>query len=107
MADLRPSFESALAAFGLAAVVTLPDGGPVATRAMWLPTDTVNRPAGSDYRRAEVWRVLALPSDDVPQVPRGTVVSVPESEGGESADWSVDEAERIDFDHHRVVVVPA
>lgn len=105
MADLRPSFESALAAFGLAAVVTLPDGEPVATRAMWLPSDTVNRPAGSDYRRAEVRRVLALPSDDVPQVPRGTVVSVPE--GGGSADWSVDEAERIDFDHHRVVVVPA
>ena len=107
MADLRPPLALALDAFALDAVVTPPSGPAVQTRAIWLPPVTVEYPSGSEFRRAESRRVLALPLEGLPQVPRGTVVTVPESEGAPTADWKIDEAERVDFDHYRAVVVPA
>lgn len=106
--DLRPSFESVLNAFSLDATVQLPGGVPsVSTKAVWLPPATEEVPAGSGMQRAEPRNVLALPKADVPQVPRGTVVTVPPEEGGVAVAWEVDAMERDDFDHHRVVVVRA
>jgi hypothetical protein len=105
--DLRPNIESALDAFSVDAVVTPPGGAAVGTRAIWLPPQTVDHPVGSEMRRAEMRRVLALPLEGLPQVPRGTVVSAPEQEGAAAANWRIEEAERVDFDHYRAVVVPA
>ncbi|KKM71001.1 hypothetical protein LCGC14_1434940 [marine sediment metagenome] len=105
--DLRPPLKAALDAFGLPATVTPPGGPTVQTTAVWLPPVTVDQPTTSDLRRAEPRRVLALPLAEAPQVPRDTVVSVPEHKGAVAADWKVDEAERIDFDHWRMMVVPA
>lgn len=106
MFDLRPPFAAALDAFGVAATVTLPDGSPVATRVVWQPPITEEYPTGSDHRRATPRRRLALPVVDVPLVPRGTIILAPEVSGDPSSEWSVDETERVDNDHHRVVVVP-
>jgi hypothetical protein len=104
--DRRPQIDAALAAFGLPAVVTVPAGLPVETEAFWLAPSTEQVPAGTDFRRAEMQRVLVLPLTDVPQVPRGTIVNIAPFQGGAPADWEVDSFERLDSDHYRVVVVP-
>ncbi len=107
MTDLRPTIESALDAFsGLGAVVTPPGGAAVETRAFWLSAVTVDYPTDADQRRAEPRRRLVIPLDGVTQIPRGTTVTVPEYEGAVARTWKVDEAERIDHDHYRLVVVP-
>jgi hypothetical protein len=103
--DLRPSFESALRAFGVPATVTVPSEDPVTTRALWLPPVTEVYPTGQDYRGAASRRMLALPISDVPEVPRGTVIAAPEQRGGSIVNWTVDETLRIDPDHHRLVVL--
>lgn len=107
MTDARPTIEEALDAFGVDAVVTPPGGPAVETRAIWLPPDTAQVPSGGDLRRVEPKRVLALPLVGLPEVPRGAVVTLPEFDGAESSDWKVDAAARVDFDHYRVVVMPA
>jgi hypothetical protein len=104
--DLRPSLESALSAFALPAVVTPPGGDPVETRAFWLPSTIEQVGVGPEFRRSEARRVLVLPTSEVPQVPRGTIVSMAEYEGGEAREWATDSMERFDSDHHRVWVVP-
>jgi hypothetical protein len=105
VSDLRPPIGIALDAFGVDATVTPPGADAVETRAIWLPSTTVE--TGEELRRAEPRRVLALPLEGLPEVPRGTVVTVPEFEGADPSDWKVDAAERIDFDHYRAVVMPA
>ena len=105
--DLRPPLESALDAFAPSepAVVTVPGEGPVETRAFWLPPTTEDVPGG-DLRRSESHRVLVLPKSTVPQAPRGTIVSIPESEGADASEWRVDSLEHDGHDEHRVIVVP-
>ncbi len=103
--DLRPTFESALDAFGLDATVTPPASAPVVTRALWLPHITEDLPGDGTLRRAEARRRLAIELADVPSIPRGTIVSVPEFKGQPSELWKVDEADRVDHDHFRLVVV--
>lgn len=106
MSDLRPPFAAALRAFGVAATVTLPDGDPVETRVLWQPPVTEEYPTGSDHRRATPRRRMSIGADDVPNVPRGTIINAAEVRGRAAADWKVDETERVDNDHHRVVVLP-
>lgn len=105
--DLRPPLTAALDAFGQSATVTPPGGSAVTTRAIWLPPVTTELPAGGALQRAEPLRVLSVPKADVAQVPRGTVIAAAEVPGGAVLNWKVDGFERVDPDHHRVVVVPA
>lgn len=107
MSDLRPPFVSALDAFGVAATVAVPDGDPVETRILWQPPVPEEYPTGSEHRRATPRRRMAISLADIPEVPRGTVVMAPEVSGGDTARWTVDETERVDSDHHRVVVISA
>ncbi len=74
---------------------------------MWLPPITVDHPGDGLQQRAEPWRRLAIPLSSVPQVPRGTVVAVPEYKGAAVANWKVDDADRLDHDHYRMTVLPA
>lgn len=106
MSDLRPPFSAALDAFGVAATVTIPDGDPVETRIIWQPPITEEYPTGSEYRRATPRRRMAIPLSDVPNVPRGTVVLATEGLGADPIEWTVDETDRVDGDHHRVTVTP-
>lgn len=106
--DLRPPIASALVAFGVDAIVAPPGETPVSVTALWLAPDTVEVPVGgSGPPRREQRRIVALRLSDVPQVPRGTIISASEYKGGASQDWKVDSTERLDYDHVRVLVVPA
>jgi len=94
-----------MAAFSLPAVVTPPGGAAVETRALWLPPTTAESPA-TDHDRAEAMRVVALPLDGLPNVPRGTVIVVAAYAGGTALSWKVDAADRVDWDHYRALVRP-
>lgn len=72
---------------------------------MWLPPVTVDHPTGAgDYRRAEAKNVMAVPTDDVPELPRLTIITCAEQDGDDPIDWIVDETQQIDADHHRVLL---
>ena len=90
---------------GTPATVTVPDGTPTSTRVIWLTPDTAEVPA-SGYQRSEAKMVIAVPRDDVPAMPRGTIIASSPPMLAAPALWQVDGMETIRPDHHRVVVVP-
>jgi hypothetical protein len=91
---------------GVAAVVTVPDGEPVATSVIWLTPASDSAPIGATFQRADPQRRMAIRRDDVPVLPRGTIVEVTEHLRDETASWSVDSIESVRPDHYKVVVVP-
>ncbi len=103
MPDLRPNIAPALAVFGLPATVTLPGGQPVASTAIWLspiPVETTGVILSTDRPQA----VLALPRAAVPSMPRGTLITVAEMNGGPGLAWIVEAVENERPDEWRVVV---
>lgn len=112
--DLGPlrtlALEINLAAHGVSATVTrpAPDDTPVETTGIWHtapPEDA--QPYGTDFRRREPRRILALPRADLPTMPRGTTISAPETIGGTAKTWTVDGLERVEADTWRVLVTLA
>jgi len=91
---------------GTPATVTVPEGTPVSTRVIWLTPETMEVPAGG-YQRSEAKVIVAVPRDDVPAIPRGTLIASAPPLLSAPALWQVDGMETIRPDHHRVVVVPA
>lgn len=72
---------------GVDVVVTPPNGSPVETRAVWDAADIEGAGRGRQLRRA-MW----LPtSDELPSVPRGTVIVGPEPHSTESKTWRWDQ----------------
>lgn len=108
MADLRVPVDPILDAFGVPATVTrpAPDGTPITTTAVWIDPSMLDVPASEDFQRREPRRLLALPVGAVPTVPRGTIVTAPETLGATSQDWRVDVLVASDLDFHRVLVLP-
>jgi hypothetical protein len=91
---------------GVAAVVTPPGGPAVATLVIWLTPSTEAVPAGSDFARRESKRILAIRRDEVPEVPRGTMITTAEPTLSTPDSWRVDAMDSVYPDHYRVVVVP-
>lgn len=92
---------------GVDATVTrpFPDDAPITTRVIWVTATMEDVPAGLDLQRREARRSLAVRRDDVPTVPRGTIVLAPEPEGGAAQRWRVENPLRSDTATVRVVVV--
>lgn len=106
MGDIRPPIGAAVGAFGLPATLTPPGGLAVQLSVFWLPSLPVDYRL--EYRRSEQRRTLVIPTSGLAQLPaRGSVLAVAEQAGAAVTDWKVDEADRTDYDHYRVVVVPA
>jgi len=120
MRDLRPSIEPALALFGLPAVVTISDGEPVATTAIWLPPVSVeaagvllqtDRPqavlavplAGLPFSST----ILALPTVRLSSLLRGMRIDAAEKNGGPVLSWMVETVLGVAVDEIRVMVIPA
>jgi len=93
---------------GVTATVTrpAPDDTPVSTTGIWSPFSPQqdDQPVGTDFRRREPRRVMALPRADLTNVPRGTSVVAPESPGGTDKTWVVDGLERVEADTWRVIL---
>lgn len=77
------------------------------TTVFWLGPLSSEAPAGALSSRVERARVLVVPLEDVPEVPRQTQIQCAEYDGGELLDWVVDSTVGVDVDSRRVAVVPA
>jgi hypothetical protein len=105
MPDLRPSITSALAAFGISAVVTVPGASPVPTTVIWLAPVAIQT-EGVVSRTNDPLPVLSLPRSAVPTVARGTLIVAAEYAGGPAATWCVEAILGKTADEIRVVVIP-
>lgn len=97
-----------LSVHGVAATVTrpAPDNTPVVTTGIWVnrPLEE-ERPYGTDFQARRPRLVMALPRSALSTMPRGTTVVAPEQQGGANKTWKVDELDRTETDHWRVVLV--
>jgi len=92
--------------FGLPATVTRPHEPAITTTVAWVPPLTEEHPSGATAaRRRESRKVLAVRRDQVPTVPRGTVIVAPEELDGTDETWRVDGVEHEEHDHYRLVVL--
>lgn len=93
------------AAFGVSATVQLPGGvDPISTRIVWMTPTGEQRPTFSTGRH-EPQRVIALRRNEVPSAPKGTVIVAAERTGDPEKTWIVDDTERQEVDHVRVIVI--
>ena len=97
------------AVHGLPATVTrpAPDDVPIATRVIWLTTETTGQPASGDFRRQDPRRIAVLMKAEVPTVPLATRIEAAERPGIPVGRWQVDGYVDMRADQHRVVVIPA
>lgn len=93
-------------AFSVPATVTPPGEAAITTTAVWLPELVEDLPVGRDLNRREPRRVMALRRDEVPDVPRGTVIVAVEAIGGDARNWQIDGIQATEPGHFRVIVVP-
>lgn len=98
--------EIQFAVHGVPASITVPGGDPVETRIIWLTPVPTDAPEGSTFRREEPRRALAIRRDEVPEIPRGTVIEVTEHNQTTPDAWVVDSVDRVEQEHVRVLVVP-
>lgn len=98
-----------LEAFGLPITVTrpLPDDGPIVTTGVWVRPLVEEQPFGTDLRRREPRKVMAIPRDaTLTQVPRHTTILAAEEAGATVKTWRVDGYDRTEADEFRVILVP-
>jgi hypothetical protein len=93
-------------AHGVPVTVTrpAPDDDPIETHGIWIVPITESAPLGG-FGRQEPRRILALRRDQVPTVPKGTVIVGPPKADADPVGWRVDGIDRIEADHVRVIVV--
>lgn len=89
------------------ATVTPPEDDPVQTAVIWLTPGTEPSPQDSRRQAAESRRIVAVRSDHLPAVPRGTLLACTEPLQAEPALWIVDSMEGVFPDHQRIAVIPA
>jgi hypothetical protein len=106
--DLRVPVDPIFQAFGVPATVTRPhpDDTPITTTIVWGAWPTEDAVDGFGLQRREPRRVLSIRYDQVPTLPRGSLVDAPEVLGGVTKRWRVDMPERLDPDIGRFVVIP-
>src|SRR6185369_6164730 len=86
----------------------VPDDTPIAAIGIWMdqPPDE-SRPIGTDFQRREPRRLMAIiRTASLTSLPRGTVISAPELQGGTPNDWRMDGFSRpAEVDEFRVHLV--
>jgi hypothetical protein len=103
--DLRVPMDPIIQAFGLSVTVTPPSEATIETHGVWLAPITEEIPLGAEFQRTNARRILALRRDEVPTVPRGTIIIAPEKAGDTYQKWRVEGVEVIDADYHSVSVI--
>lgn len=98
-------WDANLAAHGLdLTVLRLSDVDPIDARGIWCWSQQDTTPGGLDIRRHDPTRILALSRATFDAVPRGTRIVAPEAMGGTPVGWIVDGPDRLESDHHRLMV---
>jgi hypothetical protein len=96
-----------LAVHGVDAVVTRPApyDTPILARCMWMTPLTEDFPATTDFSRREPRRIAVFGRDDLPRLPKGTLILAPEQAGGTPVRWRTDGTDRVEADKVHVFVV--
>lgn len=98
--------DANFSAHGVPAVIELPNGDEVSATVIWVGTGPEGSPAGLQLQRREQIHVLAVRRSEVPELPRGSLITAAEPTGdGAEATWIVDGHERTEADQHRVTVI--
>lgn len=100
--------EVNFATHGVSATVTrpAPDDTAITTRVIWItPITDDGGGFGSSMQRREARRQVAIRFDDVPTVPRGTILVAASAFGGTAQRWRVEGPDRLEADHGRYIVV--
>lgn len=99
-------WDSNLTFHGLDVTVERPgiDATPIEARAIWCWSQQDTTPGGMDIRRRDPTRIIALSRSTFECVPRGTRIVAPEAMGGTRLGWVVDGPDRLESDHHRLMV---
>ena len=103
--DRRPKLSSALRAFGVPVTVTPVGGEPVETTGIWHGARQEEFGAGGDFGRREPVRLMSIPREPLPTLPRGSTVVAAEQLGKAQGTWQVDGIETM-YDHYRALLVP-
>ena len=90
---------------GVPAVLTIPDGAPVSCTVIWLSPATEMQPTGTDIRRADARRAIAVRTSEVPALPRSSRITVSEAPGEAAADFVVDSIDKVEHGEYRATVV--
>lgn len=91
--------------FGIVVTVTPLGGSSITTQGKWCTPEFDERPVGKDYNRRDPRRVMALRIDEVPDIPRGSLIVASEFDGEDAKNWKVDGIEKTERDHIRVILV--
>ena len=93
---------------GVPATVTYadPDLDVVETSGIWLPELEEDAAVGTDYRRRDPRRLLALPREALETLPRGTQVDAPDRTGDVVKSWRVDGLGRHEAEIWRAILTP-
>lgn len=93
------------AVYGVAATVTrpYPDDTPIVTSGIWDTAATES--VGSELKRREVRAAIGLRRDEVPTVPRGTLIEAAPLRGGAVQTWRVEGTDRVTDGLTHVVVI--
>jgi len=108
--DLRPPIASPVEAFGVPITVTrpAPENTPVTTSGIWLSPLMEDPPVGTDFRRRDPRRVMAIPRDaTLTHIPRGSVIVAAEQLGAVARTWTVDGLMLVEAEDMRVILVAA
>lgn len=105
--DIRVPLDVLFDNFGVPAIVTrpVPDHDPIATTGIW-DTTVSGEAGGGDAKRRDYRRVIGLRKDQVPTVPKGTVIEAPLERGAAVQTWRYDTVDRLMDDITYVVVLP-
>jgi hypothetical protein len=99
--------SAVLSAFGLEGTVTrpAPDDAPINATVVWLPVAMGDVPSGMTSSRREKVCMLSVSREEVPSLPRGSIVEAPEVRDGDVKTWKVDATDLSDAEHIRALVI--
>jgi hypothetical protein len=104
--DIRVPMVPIERAFGLSISVKFPGLVAIPSRGVWMRSLSEEPAVGREYTRRDPRRVMALLSDELPEIQLGTLIVAPEIEGETAKNWKVDGVEKTEPDEVRVVLVP-
>lgn len=110
MLDLRVPVGVVFEAFAVPATITRPapsDVTPLSTSIVWMSSVSEDAFSGLQLQRREQKHLIAVRHDQVPNLPRKTVILAPRALGGTVERWMVDGTDRQEDDLTRYLVVEA
>lgn len=98
-------FIEAFGQIGATVIRPAPANDPIAADGFWLPYISDTEPGGSGLQRRAMRKIFVLSRADVPTLPIGTRIMVPEELGEPVRSYEVEAIEYEDSEHYRAVLL--